>query len=321
LEQQGLALPERFDLPTHSQVEDQLRAIDDFRKLVHANLIQDTDFGTIPGTPKPTLLKPGAEKIVKLLRCADTYEIIEEIKDFDKPLFSFMVRCRLIWMATGEIVSEGLGECNSYEAKYRWRQKQRSCPTCNAEAIIVSKIEGSRGDFYCFPRKGGCGANYHADDPAITDQKSGRVENDDIFSQVNTLLKMAKKRALVDAALSAGRLSDIFTQDLDELPRDQVTAERGASKEDRRPRPNGDAQARPRTNGNGSQTPEGEAPITEGGTPTFANRGALFNAVKTQFNKTPADLCDLRNISDPAKIEDFGATWMAACEAWGKVDG
>lgn len=27
---------------------------------------------------------------------------------------------------------------------------------------------------------------------------------------------MAKKRALVDAALSAGRLSDVFTQDLDE---------------------------------------------------------------------------------------------------------
>jgi len=43
-----------------------------------------------------------------------------------------------------------------------------------------------------------------------------RVPNDDIFSQVNTILKMSKKRAMVDAALSAGRLSDLFTQDMED---------------------------------------------------------------------------------------------------------
>ncbi|MFA5431022.1 MAG: hypothetical protein WC329_07685, partial [Candidatus Omnitrophota bacterium] len=44
-----------------------------------------------------------------------------------------------------------------------------------------------------------------------------QVSNPDIFDQVNTILKMSKKRALVDAALSAGRLSDLFTQDLDDF--------------------------------------------------------------------------------------------------------
>ena len=44
-----------------------------------------------------------------------------------------------------------------------------------------------------------------------------RIENDDVFSQVNTILKMAKKRALVDAALSAGRLSEVFTQDIEDF--------------------------------------------------------------------------------------------------------
>jgi hypothetical protein len=48
-----------------------------------------------------------------------------------------------------------------------------------------------------------------------------RVENDDVFSLVNTLLKMAKKRALVDAALSAGRLSEIFTEDQEYTPADE----------------------------------------------------------------------------------------------------
>jgi hypothetical protein len=44
-----------------------------------------------------------------------------------------------------------------------------------------------------------------------------QVTNPDVFDQVNTILKMAKKRALVDAALSAGRLSDLFTQDLEDF--------------------------------------------------------------------------------------------------------
>lgn len=44
-----------------------------------------------------------------------------------------------------------------------------------------------------------------------------KFKNQDSFSIVNTLLKMAKKRALVDAVLSATRSSGIFTQDIEEM--------------------------------------------------------------------------------------------------------
>src|SRR5690606_2194252 len=44
-----------------------------------------------------------------------------------------------------------------------------------------------------------------------------RLENDDMHSIWNTVLKMAKKRALVDAVLSATRSSGIFAQSEDEL--------------------------------------------------------------------------------------------------------
>ena len=37
------------------------------------------------------------------------------------------------------------------------------------------------------------------------------------FEIANTLLKMAKKRALIDAVLSATRSSDLFTQDMEDL--------------------------------------------------------------------------------------------------------
>ena len=53
-----------------------------------------------------------------------------------------------------------------------------------------------------------------------------RAVNEEIYSEVNTILKMGKKRSLVDAALSVGRLSEIFTQDLDERPQAAEVVER-----------------------------------------------------------------------------------------------
>lgn len=45
-----------------------------------------------------------------------------------------------------------------------------------------------------------------------------REENPDIADTYNTVLKMAKKRALVDAVKSTTAASDIFTQDVEDLP-------------------------------------------------------------------------------------------------------
>ena len=39
----------------------------------------------------------------------------------------------------------------------------------------------------------------------------------DPYTMDNTVLKMAKKRALVDAALLVASLSDVFTQDLEDM--------------------------------------------------------------------------------------------------------
>jgi hypothetical protein len=47
--------------------------------------------------------------------------------------------------------------------------------------------------------------------------KEKKYINQDPFSIMNTVLKMAKKRALVDAVLSATRTSGIFSQDLETL--------------------------------------------------------------------------------------------------------
>lgn len=46
--------------------------------------------------------------------------------------------------------------------------------------------------------------------------KEKKYSKQDPYTLANTVLKMARKRALVDAALTVGSLSDIFTQDLED---------------------------------------------------------------------------------------------------------
>lgn len=190
----------------------------EFQAFVKDYLKEGEDFGTIPGTPKPTLLKPGADKLCELYGLSDSYEIVDKVEDFDAhpPLFDYTIRCVLTRIRTGLAVASGLGSCNSYEKKYRWRDSSRKCPQCMKETIIKGKEEFG-GGFLCYAKKGGCGAKFKDDDPAITKQTVGRVENEDIADIKNTILKMSKKRAKIDATLSATRSSGVFTQDVEDI--------------------------------------------------------------------------------------------------------
>ena len=170
-------------------------------------------FGVIPGTDKPTLLKPGAEKLTMTFRLAPTLTV--ELRDLSHGHREYQVLCRLIHIPTEKCYGEGVGSCSTLESRYRWRQSTRKCPSCGKECIIKGKAEYG-GGWLCFAKKGGCNAKYGEHDPAITGQPTGRVENEDLADTYNTVLKMAKKRALVDATLTATAASDIFTQDLDD---------------------------------------------------------------------------------------------------------
>jgi hypothetical protein len=113
-------------------------------------------------------------------------------------------------------VATGLGSCSSYESKYRYRDSKRKCPECGQPTIIKGKEEYG-GGWLCFAKRGGCGAKFPDLDEAITGQQIGRTDNEDIADFKNTVIKMAKKRAKVDAVLSATRSSGIFTQDVEDL--------------------------------------------------------------------------------------------------------
>ena len=109
----SLAIIENMDMKS---VESATRKINEFQAIVRKNLKEGRDFGTIPGCPKPTLLKPGAEKILMLMGLQSTYEILDSTRDFEKGFFQYQVRCTLT--KNDMVITQGLGSCNSREKKY-----------------------------------------------------------------------------------------------------------------------------------------------------------------------------------------------------------
>ena len=202
-------------------VHDALGRYQAMKDFVSGVLKSKVDYGVIPGTSdKPTLLKPGAEKLAAFFGLTPTFPVVERINDWTgqdhggEPFFLRDYKCQLY--RGGELAGEGCGSCNSWESKYRYRNANRVCPQCGAEAIIKGKAEYG-GGFICFAKKGGCGAKFADNDPAITDQQVGKTRNPDIFDQVNTIDKMAQKRALIAAVLIATNASDYFTQDIEDF--------------------------------------------------------------------------------------------------------
>ncbi len=302
-----------FALPSRSHVQATLQQVEEFRALIHSELREGPDYGTIPGTSKPTLLKPGAEKIAKLLGLADTYEITDKTADWEKGLFQYEVRCSLVSIRTGQIISQGVGECNSYESKYRYRDAKRRCPECGAEAIIKGKVEYG-GGWVCFGKIGGCGAKWGDGASVIESQTIGRVLNEDPADQVNTILKMAKKRSLTDAALSVGSLSNLFTQDLEDMsspPQSAQSPQAGASNPPTPPLPPQAASSA----SNGSPAASQAASGAPNGSPTqFNTMGDFMAWASGKHGKTSQDVVNLArqlypneeigNVTDVARHKD-----------------
>lgn len=162
--------------------------IQQMQNVVQKTLKKGHDFGEVPGTSKPTLLKPGGEKICMLFGLNPEYEFLQTTEDYDKEFFSYNIRCTLF--RNRQPVAQGVGSCNSKEKKYRF---------VNVDTIPE---------------------NYIGQSEEYTD-KYGRVRykinNPDICSLVNTILKMAKKRAFIDAVLQVASLSEVFTQDIEDM--------------------------------------------------------------------------------------------------------
>lgn len=207
------------DLPINEkQLQAQVNAI---QRAMQQVMKDGTHYGTVPGCgDKPTLLKPGAEKLSLMFRLIASFDVQRE--DLPGGHREYTITCTLR-SPSGELLGQGVGSCSTMESKYRYRQAERKCPECGVVAIIKGRPEYG-GGWICFGKKGGCGAKYKDGDAVIEKQALGRVENPDIADCYNTVLKIAKKRAHVDATLTTTAASDIFTQDIEDLPPEVINA-------------------------------------------------------------------------------------------------
>lgn len=177
-------------------------------------MIAGEHFGTIPGCgDKKILFKSGAEVLSMTFRMAPTYKV--EKTDLPNGHREYQITCSLSHIYTKNFLGEGLGVATTMESKHRFRKAAKKCPTCHKEAIIKGKEEYG-GGWLCYKAKGGCGEKWNDGAKVIEDQPTGNVEHDNPADFYNTVIKMGKKRAQVDAVLTATAASDIFTQDLEE---------------------------------------------------------------------------------------------------------
>ena len=185
------------------------------QELMQDLMQEGTHFGgAYQGDTKKNLLKPGADKLCFMFRLRPDF--VQEIKELPNNHMEVLTRCQIYHIESGQKIAEGVGIASTMESKYRWRYASKKCPHCGKETITKGKEEYG-GGWICFTKKGGCGAKFKDDDPAITSQVTGKVENPDIADIYNTVLKISKKRAYVDATITACAASDIFTQDAEDL--------------------------------------------------------------------------------------------------------
>jgi len=181
------------------------RRIQQLQRFVKDMMKEGVDYGKIPGVDKPSLWKPGAEKLINIFGLDLELIEVDRVEDWDKGFFYYKYRATLRCAKTGRILGICEGSCNSMESKYRWR----AIPEWKAsdyDKQRAVRIETRRS-------KGGHEYTVYI------------VENDDPFSLVNTLQKMGQKRAIIGATLIATRASDIFTQDVEDLPSEVIEGE------------------------------------------------------------------------------------------------
>lgn len=188
-------------------MEAKLKLVQEFFKRV---MVKETDYGIIPGTEKPSLLKPGAEKLLALYNFSSVIKEKTEDRDIKTGYYHAQLVIQIIHRGSGVLVAEGVGEASSFESKYRYRWIYESdIPDGIDKNTLMSKTFISKKSNKQYTKY--------------------RLENPDMIDQWNTVLKMAKKRALVDATLNATGTSSLFCQSEGEW--DAWIEEEGGKKE------------------------------------------------------------------------------------------
>lgn len=172
-------------------------------QLVSEVLEKDIDWGTIPGVPQPFLWDSGAAKIMSAFNCYAGYKVQDVF--MRTPHIRYTITSQLISRDSHQIVATGIGAASTKEVKHRYRWVDDP----EKEGISRKGLKQRRDGKY-------------------------RILNPETEDLLNTIAKMAAKRADIDAAQSlpgvAATLRKLFSHPLSrrgERPTAQAGPEAG----------------------------------------------------------------------------------------------
>ena len=103
------------------QLTHQVQKIQEIMKAV---MKEGEHYGVIPGTEKPSLLKPGAEKLGFTFRLViDKENFKVEFDELGNGHRDYRVICPVIHAPTRTPAGVGIGSCNTKETRYRYRNE------------------------------------------------------------------------------------------------------------------------------------------------------------------------------------------------------
>jgi hypothetical protein len=228
-----------------SKIADMQLWYNDFVTFSKSILKKDLDFGDIPNVAKPSLFKPGAEKLRLAYNLSSTIEKTDSVKDLETGYISFDYKCTIKTQG-GQILAECEGNANSYETKFRYNwvkevdlpqnidkeQLKTKASTISEFKFAIDKAETTgqygkpreywerwnkaieEGRAKRLMKKVASGKEFEAYE---IESKVYRIQNEDILGMQNTIMKMSQKRAFVGAVLMATGASEFFTQDVEDM--------------------------------------------------------------------------------------------------------
>mgnify|MGYP001048370781 CR=1 FL=1 len=151
-------------------------------------LLRDVDYGHIPGTPSDSLWDPGASQIISAFNCYPGQRRILKFEDTPEKI-SICLEVPIMSRETNQVVATGIGAASTLETKYKYRWVDSPKEWGYEDESIKglkTKIDSGRTLY--------------------------RIPNPEHSELFNTIVKMASKRAEVDAAESLPGVSSVLRQ-------------------------------------------------------------------------------------------------------------
>lgn len=168
---------------TSNALIEKSKAFNEFKEFLKNDLKDGVDFGKIPSVEKPCLFKAGGEKIQLYLGLTPQYKLLH------REFVPNQVRKDKVW----NDVTKKYQEVETVRNYYCW---EWSCELWHGSVKVAE----------------GVGMGNTEEDKYVSQYKGAKTPD----SLANTVMKISKKRAFMDAIIGVSGVSDIFTQDLED---------------------------------------------------------------------------------------------------------